>query len=163
MAGLKAPQPPDAAGLQSKIVREVSRAPGREVRLPLSGKGSLRAEETHSAEWKWKSQGIGGVGELSGSESLWAEEARARRAFARRRSPDRLLVAGVEKDALCRWESLGGSFLNARGQMASVDLSFLSQDRRCANWDCASKCKLDWRDTKPGGPSLTTGAVPIIA
>eukprot|EP00967_Tisochrysis_lutea_P141906 scaffold261354_cov18-Tisochrysis_lutea.AAC.1 len=47
--------------------------------------------------------------------------------------------------------------------MASVDLSFLSQDRRCANWDCASKCKLDWRDTKPGGPSLTTGAVPIIA
>eukprot|EP00983_Pelagomonas_calceolata_P029478 923967-Pelagomonas_calceolata.AAC.2 len=30
------------------------------------------------------------------------------------------------KDALYRWESMGGSFLNARGRAASVDLSFLS-------------------------------------
>eukprot|EP00983_Pelagomonas_calceolata_P086525 1156778-Pelagomonas_calceolata.AAC.1 len=36
-----------------------------------------------------------------------------------------VLVAGVEiKDALYRWESMGGSFLNARGRTASVDLSF---------------------------------------
>eukprot|EP00983_Pelagomonas_calceolata_P055875 1144345-Pelagomonas_calceolata.AAC.1 len=31
---------------------------------------------------------------------------------------------GGDKDALYRWESMGGSFLNARGRTASVDLSF---------------------------------------
>eukprot|EP00983_Pelagomonas_calceolata_P057742 1145201-Pelagomonas_calceolata.AAC.5 len=31
---------------------------------------------------------------------------------------------GGEKDALYLWESLGGSFLNARGRTASVYLSF---------------------------------------
>eukprot|EP00983_Pelagomonas_calceolata_P067673 1149563-Pelagomonas_calceolata.AAC.3 len=35
-------------------------------------------------------------------------------------APDRFLVAGVEKDALYRWEPLGGSFFNARSQTASV-------------------------------------------
>eukprot|EP00983_Pelagomonas_calceolata_P078653 1154329-Pelagomonas_calceolata.AAC.1 len=30
---------------------------------------------------------------------------------------------GGDKDALYRWASMGGSFLNARGRTASVDLS----------------------------------------
>jgi len=30
---------------------------------------------------------------------------------------------GGDKDALCRWEPMGGSFLNARGRTTSVDLS----------------------------------------
>eukprot|EP00983_Pelagomonas_calceolata_P057047 1144904-Pelagomonas_calceolata.AAC.2 len=49
---------------------------------------------------------------------------KARRAFARR-SLDQFLVAVVEKAALYRWESLGGSFLNAkRCQTASANLFF---------------------------------------
>eukprot|EP00967_Tisochrysis_lutea_P050241 scaffold61760_cov21-Tisochrysis_lutea.AAC.1 len=33
---------------------------------------------------------------------------------------------GGDKDALYRWEPVGGSFLNARGRTASVDLSFFA-------------------------------------
>eukprot|EP00983_Pelagomonas_calceolata_P060681 1146484-Pelagomonas_calceolata.AAC.2 len=55
------------------------------------------------------------------------------RAFARRRSLDRFLVAGVEKDALYGWESLGGSFLNASGRVASVNLSIYHLSSR-SDW-----------------------------
>eukprot|EP00983_Pelagomonas_calceolata_P064388 1148098-Pelagomonas_calceolata.AAC.1 len=59
----------------------------------------------------------------------------ARRATARRRSSDQILVAGVEKKMPSIggsqwWESTGGSFLNARGRTASVSLSFLSFNQR---------------------------------
>eukprot|EP00983_Pelagomonas_calceolata_P095590 1158027-Pelagomonas_calceolata.AAC.20 len=37
---------------------------------------------------------------------------------------DRFLMARMDKDALYRWESLGGSLLNASGQTASANISF---------------------------------------
>eukprot|EP00983_Pelagomonas_calceolata_P003428 111793-Pelagomonas_calceolata.AAC.1 len=43
---------------------------------------------------------------------------------------------GGDKDALYRWESMGGSSLNARGRTASVNLSFLSFSLRTWHSPC---------------------------
>eukprot|EP00983_Pelagomonas_calceolata_P133654 1161982-Pelagomonas_calceolata.AAC.1 len=71
----------------------------------------------------WEPQPAYNKEALVGTVILRSPGLKARRVFARRRSPDRFLVAGLEKDALCRWESLGGSFLNARGRTASEALN----------------------------------------
>eukprot|EP00983_Pelagomonas_calceolata_P037685 1136466-Pelagomonas_calceolata.AAC.2 len=50
------------------------------------------------------------------------------------------LWPGWRKDALCRWEPLGGSFLNAHGRMARVDLSFLFLCNACCSLEGCGPC-----------------------
>eukprot|EP00983_Pelagomonas_calceolata_P057067 1144911-Pelagomonas_calceolata.AAC.1 len=60
---------------------------------------------------------------------------------------------GEEKDALYRWESMGGSFLNARGRTASADLSFFPSIRRVTS---SSPCQKVERSLLKSALVLTT-------